>query len=334
MQPGCEPQGRRGGGMFASGVLDVAAALIFIYMILGLVCTTVTEWVAQMFRLRSTMLKEAIRGLLTSETSVHARDLAAEFYEHGLVKALTKNGGAPSYIPARTFSLALMDLLCGEPRATKEMTSVLQDLPEGGMKRTLLLLLQEADSDIAAFRNSIESWFDDAMDRVSGWYKKKTQFITAVVAVGVTVFANADSVAISRKLFLNPAVRERIAREASELKKSGDTASVLTPGERADLAELTGWSSEFRTFHAMEVAGEPRSAAEREAARLDDSFPGWALATGLLWPWLWTVLPGHLAGWALTAVAASLGAPFWFDVLNRFMNFRAAGIPPNERRAD
>jgi len=49
-----------------------------------------------------------------------------------------------------------------------------------------------------------------------------------------------------------------------------------------------------------------------------------------------------LAGWALTILAISLGAPFWFDLLGRFSRLRASGKPetplpatssgkPNER---
>jgi hypothetical protein len=30
-------------------------------------------------------------------------------------------------------------------------------------------------------------------------------------------------------------------------------------------------------------------------------------------------------GWTFTALAVSLGAPFWFDTLNRLMSLRASG---------
>jgi len=47
----------------------------------------------------------------------------------------------------------------------------------------------------------------------------------------------------------------------------------------------------------------------------------------------WAIAPAHLFGWLLTVVAASLGAPFWFDTLNRFMNSRAA-VPLRMNRQD
>jgi putative component of toxin-antitoxin plasmid stabilization module len=38
-----------------------------------------------------------------------------------------------------------------------------------------------------------------------------------------------------------------------------------------------------------------------------------------------------LTGWFITALAASLGAPFWFDLLGRFINVRAAGRAPGDK---
>jgi len=51
--------------------------------------------------------------------------------------------------------------------------------------------------------------------------------------------------------------------------------------------------------------------------------------------WSSSTLPGDFWGWVLkivgllaTTFAISLGAPFWFDVLNKFIAFRASGPPP------
>jgi hypothetical protein len=172
------------------------------------------------------------------------------------------------------------------------------------------------------------------MDRVSGWYQNKSQIITIIVASCITIFVNADTVQIARKLFLNPAVREKIAQEASAASRPNTGQDQpppgLTPQEKADLGELTGWSAEFNTFHQMKAKkdGHPSVA--------DDTFPGLDLVRdqGVFWSWLWAIAPVHLLGWLLTAVAVSLGAPFWFDTLNKFMNIRAAGTSPNEKGQD
>jgi hypothetical protein len=39
----------------------------------------------------------------------------------------------------------------------------------------------------------------------------------------------------------------------------------------------------------------------------------------------------HWIGWLITVLAISLGSPFWFDLLNRFMSIRSGGKAPEER---
>jgi len=36
----------------------------------------------------------------------------------------------------------------------------------------------------------------------------------------------------------------------------------------------------------------------------------------------------RVLGWLLTMIAVSLGAPFWFDMLNKIINIRNAGTKP------
>jgi hypothetical protein len=357
--------------MFNSSVLDVAIGLIFVYLILGLMCTTVNEWIAQFFKMRSQVLKKGIQALLKSapaKAGAPARDLAAEFYGHSFVRSLSRQGGDPSYLPARTFSVALIDILSKTPQpvapgsvalqpgpaAASQSTPVddplvnvkasIEALPEGDVRNSLVILLNGADNRLATFQQNLESWFEDAMDRVSGWYKKRSQIITVAVAAVLTIFANADSVGIARKLFVNPTLRDAIvqgagARKARATDPSQNSApnqavSGLTAQEKADLGELTGWSAEFRTFHWMEAQHDNKTPKEIEDAKTDDTFPGLNLVSSVFFPWVWATAPAHLFGWFLTAVAASLGAPFWFDTLNKFMNIRAAGTSPNEKSQD
>jgi hypothetical protein len=46
--------------------------------------------------------------------------------------------------------------------------------------------------------------------------------------------------------------------------------------------------------------------------------------------WNWSHLLTALFGWLITALAASLGAPFWFETLQRFVNIRGNGRLPAE----
>jgi hypothetical protein len=281
-------------------------------------------------------LQRANQALLREAYPDEIVGLAQAFYNHALIKSLSKQGSHPSYVPGRTFAVAITDIL-GASRTTVNpldtVKSSIDALPDSDVKRALLTLVQNAGNDLATFQRNLETWFEDAMDRVSGWYKQKSQIVTVVVAAGLTIFANADSVQLARKLFLNPVLREKIVKEASAVKTQPD---VLTTQERADLGELTGWSAEFRSFHRIQAEQAGKSPADVDTAGNNDAFPGADLLRDqhAFWPWMWAVLPVHLLGWILTAVAVSLGAPFWFDTLNKFMNIRAAGTAPNEKGQD
>jgi hypothetical protein len=467
--------------MFNSSVLDVAIGLVFVYLLLGLMCTTVNEWFAQLFKTRATTLKEGIRRLLhappdgtylirpmdinvaalamrlnkgddkltqavgpldadlqskldqfkaalaaspdaqppgalaaamadklnaalgqpglnqkiddskvTPETKAEIakqpkgndllrvnRAMLSEaypdeisslsdcFYSHPLIKSLGRPGEHPSYVPSKTFALALLDILGKGQAATgtaeqrlAQIKAAIVNLPESDVKKSLQALLVSGADSVEKVEEKLQGWFNDSMDRVSGWYKNRVQVWTVVIASVVTILVNADTIQIAQKLMVNPALRDKIVQEAKNPNNSNtdQTASTLTAQQKADLSSLTGWTSEFRTFHRMDACqdqslrgatltetdcrGESYEQAKANpnpkfiAAWNSDSFPGMHLLSAVAFPWLWAVVPDHIVGWILTAIAASLGAPFWFDTLNKFMNVRAAGTSPTEKGSD
>jgi hypothetical protein len=464
--------------MLNSSVLDVAIGLVFVYLMLGLMCTTVNEWLAQLFNTRAATLKEGIRRLLhappdgtyqirpedinvivlakrfsnandkltqavgpfdgalqtsldqfktalatssnaqppgdlaalmaaklnlvlnqpgldqkidtskvTPETKADAakqpkgndllrvnRSLLSEayrdeitslsdaFYNHPLIKSLSRPGEHPAYVPSQTFTRTLLDVLAkGQPllgtaeQRAVQIKAAIDNLPNSDTKKSLQTILMNGADSVDKVEEQIEGWFSDSMDRVSGWYKNKVQIATAIVASLITIFINADTIQIAQKLMLNPAVRDKIVEEAKAANnRNADERATLTVQQKADLSGLTGWTGEFRIFHHLEACGDQnlrgtnlnesacRSQSDEQAKSNskffavwnNDAFPGASLFSTLAFPWLWTVVPDHLVGWILTAIAASLGAPFWFDLLNRFMNIRAAGTAPNEKGSD
>jgi hypothetical protein len=236
-----------------------------------------------------------------------------------------------------------------------QIKAAIDNLPNSDTKKSLQTILMNGADSVDKVEEQIEGWFSDSMDRVSGWYKNKVQIATAIVASLITIFINADTIQIAQKLMLNPAVRDKIVEEAKAANnRNADERATLTVQQKADLSGLTGWTGEFRIFHHLEACGDQnlrgtnlnesacRSLSDEQAKSNskffavwnNDAFPGASLFSTLAFPWLWTVVPDHLVGWILTAIAASLGAPFWFDLLNRFMNIRAAGTAPNEKGSD
>ncbi|MDQ5845569.1 MAG: hypothetical protein M3539_09790 [Acidobacteriota bacterium] len=113
--------------MFNTTILDVAIGLTFIYLLLSLMCTAANEIIELLLKKRAIDLERGIRELLVPNSDSGDEDIVQEFYNHPLINGLfegtyqesgiatrrrwVKRTQLPSYIPARNFSLALMDLI-------------------------------------------------------------------------------------------------------------------------------------------------------------------------------------------------------------------------------
>jgi hypothetical protein len=303
------------------------------------------------------MLRKGITQLLNDD------NLAARLYAHPLIQGVSSPPGllsrvpllqglvgrGPSYIKSRTFTIALLDVVQSE--------SVLRPGAAGeGVRRTLALLEREAGGDPVKFRANVETWFNDSMERVSGWYRRRTQVLLLFWAAAITVATNADSLVIAKALWRDPALRQslvaRAERYAAE-QQPADTAPVvvvndgapppppLPPDQQADV-DFAEASAQYDAALAdlaelqLPIGWEaPSTAAEADPGiRLFtdtavDDWPGAIWEPGGVTRWM-QALDQHLIGWLLTMLAVSLGAPFWFDMLNRVLSIRGAGRAPRE----
>ena len=173
--------------MFGSATLDVLIGLVLVYFFLAVLVSAFNEFLAGATGARATALEVGVRNLLDGEDH-QGKDLAARLYAHPLVQSLHtrrwfKGSTAPkkpSYIPARLFRSALEDILLpadpsAGPRSLRALRESVGKLPESRTKTALLAIIAEAGGDLARARSAMERWFDDAMDRVSGWYKRQVQ---------------------------------------------------------------------------------------------------------------------------------------------------------------
>ena len=70
-----------------------------------------------------------------------------------------------------------------------------------------------------------------------------------------------------------------------------------------------------------QIAADDRCEVLHGALVATGAYPGDAMSASVMAPFV----VGHLFGWILSIAAVSLGAPFWFDTLSRFVNLRGAG---------
>ena len=371
--------------MFNSGILDTVIGVIVIFLQLSLVCTAVNELFALMLKKRAKELEKGIGKLLTNP------QLVDKFFAHPLIKGLRPDERKPSYIPSRTFALALMDIVrrhsfdgtvtaatqavadkaraeaaaqaaadtagtaltqaqkvkqaadaavtaagavdvltatkaaqdagnqeaaaqalktdadakltaataarteaetfltqvttdandaklaetkaLAAEQAAKEkpkdtalqgaataarkladeaadklapsassllteardkVAGVQSDVVPPELKTALLALMDNAGTNLNKAQANLEQWFDDAMDRVSGVYKRKSQVFVVIVAVLVTLLSNVDTLQVADSLSHDKAVRDSLVAAAPEFVKKAEPTPAPTPARSPD----------------------------------------------------------------------------------------------------
>jgi hypothetical protein len=316
-----------------SEFLDVVLALAFVYFLLSLICSGVAEAIAAALKLRARKLEQGIDELLASDAGGPADDLKA----HPLVKRMARGRRkTPSYVSSRGFTLALLDTLA--PRGNREgginqaLTKKLDELPES-LRRQLGPLLDEAEGSVEQLRNSIEDWYDDAMERVSGWYKRQSQLITAGIAVIVVIGLNVSTVRVVDRLWNDDAVRSSVASAAvAAVEKESKQQRGAKGGGKEKGAAGAGANGRQRQGAASTDPLAQTKAAGKKVKKTTEDLAALNLPIG------WGEhnrdvlnLVG-IGGWLLSIVAVALGAPFWFDALSRLAPLRSTGPPPKGRR--
>ncbi|MBZ5510991.1 MAG: hypothetical protein LAN70_07445 [Acidobacteriia bacterium] len=305
--------------MFGSAVLEVAIGLALVYLVLALICSTVTESVAGVFQLRSKTLGKGITSLLDEGSPAGAK-VAQQFLSHPLIKKISDKGRLPSYISPQLFARVLVDIIspgqAGRSPTEAEITAAVDQMPDSELRSSLKAVV--SGRSLASAEERIAAWFDSSMERVSGWYKRKAQVVALAAAVVITIFANADTVQVTNALWSEPELRAQVVQQAQQASQAASPQAANLLVEYKD-----GDSPVPSPPISVKSIPEPSGPVAQ--------LLGWKSAqdANLISSGQYTALvETHLVGWILTALAVSLGAPFWFDLLKRFMNIRNAGVKP------
>jgi hypothetical protein len=280
--------------------------------------------------------------------------LASRLYDHALVRSLYLHSkDLPSYIPSRNFALALMDLVApgqggaagatrvapaqpntiiingnaAPPPAAPTPLSNLRNgianpsvVPSPRVRDALLALIDAAGDDAAKVRENIENWFDSATDRMAGWYKRRTQVITLVLGIFIGIVLNADTVLVVDTLWHDSALRSSVASQAERFTERARNAASNPASE--------GQEKLREAKSALANVGLPIGWNAQDAAHTLP--PSIFKAPGQAISWSLYQLDLHWLGWLITGLAISLGAPFWFDLLNKFIVVRST-VKPQEK---
>jgi hypothetical protein len=325
------------------------------YLLLSLICSAAREGLEALLKWRAIDLERGILEMLGGPAA--GAELCRLLYEHPLIKGLFRGkyedkrgrfwSDLPSYIPAANFAHALISVLIEAPVAGAARQGVaaqqaalaqqaagaqpgaaaaqpaavaasihalqLQALRAAvgaiqnndPLRDALLRLIDAAGNDIDQARANIEGWFNSAMDRVSGWYKRWSQGLIFAMGLVLVAALNVDTLDVGHGLARDPALRQTLIAAGQEVIKAQANEAKDAPQQRL-----------LEQYGKLEKLGLPI---------------GWDWNDPVRWPgrdpWRWAV---KVIGLLMTVLAISLGAPFWFDVLNKFMVVRST-VKPQEK---
>src|SRR5262245_12140628 len=273
---------------------------------------------------------------------------AEKIYEHGLVKGLKIGNGPPSYIPSGTFALTLLDLVAPgatTPEQVKEAIEARAKELEPRLMQALRPLISAAEGKMEALRANIQGWFDAAMDRVSGTYRRSTQWGVIVTSLAIAFSTNMDSIRLANTLLSDDALRTATVEMVEKTIADPEFQKTITQASQAHLTEPEPAPAPAPTT-APEAAAAPedgqvqKKKAEAAQAKIHQSLStitelgmpiGWGSASARQYFKDHPIL--SILGLLVTAIAGSQGAPFWFDLLCRFVGIRST-VKPQPKKKD
>ena len=334
-------------------ILDLVIGMIFIFFLLSIICSSAVELWLSIRRTRATTLAQWLKAIFNLQAlDAHGVPMLGKdgkpvvvgqaIIDDCMITALSPRGKSNSYLSAENFVTALLDKVSvADPLKDKEAQEAKDKFgfippPESleeyisrikqtkvisaELQRTFLQFAYEArkaasapkdlipaqnitnnisspiKSELEIFRDRLEQWYDMNSDRLTGTLKRKALPITIIAAILITIGLNVDTVEISRYLYINKEVAAKLAESVDNYVKTHQ--------------QITQTS-----------APELRASLDTLKVMLPSELPlGWEKNKK---DW-----KHHVWGWIATILAIIMGAPFWFDILNKIANLRNTGPKP------
>jgi hypothetical protein len=290
------------------------------------------------------------------------KELVKAVYEHPLIKSLNQEAkslaeklredqeaksligkikrklnpyriSGPSYIPSETFATTLVNIVQGSSSLHDKLEISLTDfqqalnenslksiLPED-LRMTLINLAEKSQLQVAKNNKEIEklqqeiaNWFDESMQRASGVYKRNAKGVSFLIGLLVAVGINADTLNISNRLYKSQNLPQIVNKITDNIVENND--ECFQDVNRKDC--LNNIDLVLDDFSSLPVGWS--SSNVKEQWRTPRNLPDELAWLG----WLWTLIK-FITGLLLTTIAIGMGAPFWFELLGKFINVRNTG---------
>jgi len=345
-------------------MLDVAIGLFFIYLILSLLASGIQELIATILEWRAKQLKEAIQILLgdneaNDPSAKQVQKIADDLWNHPLIQSLNqrkirRSSFGPSYISSKMFAAALLEVFKTDYDLdiSGTMDQIVQSINENKKLHpeiqrriySIALIAQRKASDtddgIKSLEKEMRIWFEQSMERASGVYNRNVKGFAFLIGLIVVPLINADTFHILERLNKDAALRSSINQVATNIISNDKEIKncLIDPKKSEDpMLKLTKQTQCFEHINTVldnitmplgwDTSNFPTSTMEKFTKQVHPFDPN------NRWHWVLGIIK-VIFGWLLSAVAIMMGAPFWFELLGKFINVRNAGQVPQSTSKD
>jgi hypothetical protein len=229
-------------------IIETAMGLVFVYLLLSMVCSSIQEFLSALFGWRAKTLLEGIQNMLGNDTA-----LVDKIYNDPLIKPLARttwwdkvsrqNKPLPSYIPADLFAKALLNATGVQVTDPAARPNLLTNLQAPADTQKALQSFANLSPDFNALLANIETWYNNTMDRVSGWYKRKTQSWILLIAAAVTIPLNADTLMLATAFWHDPTLRTATVNAATDYVKNHPAAQTAQQAKNCEAQKAESFPS-------------------------------------------------------------------------------------------
>jgi hypothetical protein len=148
---------------------------------------------------------------------VKARRLAAiRKTAEGAIARATFDAPKDNTTPAQTTNTAQQDGAATAPTTDGGQEDDRTDLPPSErLAKAILWALDNSNGDLVAARKQLENWYDSSMDRVSGWYKRQTQWMLFLIGAAAAVALNLNTIMVIERLYYDDEFRRAAVEDAT-----------------------------------------------------------------------------------------------------------------------
>lgn len=305
--------------------LEVALGLGGAYLFLSVIVLALVEGISGFLNRRGKHLQQTLEGMLTQGV---ANELLAHPIVQSLGKAGERNGKtfkAPSYLGPTMFSQAMTELIAKGKDTKTELQAGYEQFLDGietkdaNARKYIEQIVGKQVASADELKAKLEAWFNNSMDRLSGAYKRNTQWFSRGFALALVFGFNVNTITMAKTLWNDPEARAAAVtiakKEVERCQGGGDAKEQPPPTGVSDTVGAPTAAAQPPPIPTGQSGGT-NCQSILEATSDEIPFP----IQGQFWNGAFGSFKAFMVmlfGLLLSFWAVSLGAPFWFDTMRK-----------------